>query len=87
VSIPDLRTMHVGPDDVLVAGRVEFRDDLTVPEVEELAERIIEDLRRCDPVIGEVFLQPATTEGLTPERLANVPGPAPEEACDRRSAG
>ena len=53
--------MHVGPDDVLVAGRVEFRDDLTVPEVEELTERIIEDLRRRDPAVGHVFLQPATT--------------------------
>jgi cation diffusion facilitator family transporter len=64
VSIPDLRTMHVGPEDVLVAGRVEFRDDLTVPEVEKLTERIIADLRRHDPVIGEVFLQPATTESV-----------------------
>jgi cation diffusion facilitator family transporter len=62
VSVPDLRTMHVGPDDVLVAGRVEFRDDLTVPEVEELTERIIEDLRRRDPAVGHVFLQPATSD-------------------------
>jgi divalent metal cation (Fe/Co/Zn/Cd) transporter len=62
VSVPDLRTMHVGPDDVLVAGRVEFRDDLTVPEVEELTERIIEDLRRRDPAVGQVFLQPATSD-------------------------
>ncbi len=62
VSVPDLRTMHVGPDDVLVAGRVEFRDDLTVPEVEELTERIIVDLRRRDPAVGQVFLQPATSD-------------------------
>ena len=62
VSVPDLRTMHVGPDDVLVAGRVEFRDDLTVPEVEELTERIIEDLRRRDPAVGQVFLAPATSD-------------------------
>ena len=62
VSVPDLRTMHVGPDDVLVAGRVEFRNDLTVPEVEELTERIIEDLRRRDPAVGQVFLQPATSD-------------------------
>jgi cation diffusion facilitator family transporter len=61
VSVADLRTMHIGPDDVLVAGRVEFQDDLTVPEVEALTERIIDDLRRRDPVIGHVFLQPATT--------------------------
>ncbi len=63
VSVPDLRTMHVGPDDVLVAGRVEFRDDLTVPEIEELTERIIDDLRRRDPAVGHVFLQPATSSG------------------------
>jgi divalent metal cation (Fe/Co/Zn/Cd) transporter len=54
--------MHVGPDDVLVAGRVEFRDDLTVPEIEALTERIIADLRRRDPAIAHVFLQPATSE-------------------------
>jgi divalent metal cation (Fe/Co/Zn/Cd) transporter len=63
VSVADLRTMHIGPDDVLVAGRVEFQDDLTVPEVEALTERIIDDLRRRDPVIGHVFLQPATAGG------------------------
>ena len=62
VSVPDLRTMHVGPDDVLVAGRVEFRDELTVPEIEELTQRIIEDLRSRDPAIGHVFLQPATSD-------------------------
>jgi cation diffusion facilitator family transporter len=62
MSVPDLRTMHVGPDDVLVAGRVEFRDDLTVPEIEALTERIIADLRRRDPAIAHVFLQPATSE-------------------------
>lgn len=60
VSVPDLRTMHIGPDDVLVAGRVEFRDDLTVPQVEALTESIIAGLRRRDPAIGQVFLQPAT---------------------------
>jgi len=62
VSVPELRTMHVGPDDVLVAGRVELRDELSVPEVEELTERIIDDLRRRDPAVRHVFLQPATRE-------------------------
>jgi cation diffusion facilitator family transporter len=62
VSVPELRTMHVGPDDVLVAGRVEFRDELSVPEIEELTDRIIDELRRRDPAIRHVFLQPATTE-------------------------
>ena len=62
VSVPELRTMHVGPDDVLVAGRVEFRDELSVPEIEELTERIIDDLRERDPAIRHVFLQPATSE-------------------------
>ena len=62
VSVPELRTMHVGPDDVLVAGRVEFRDELSVPEIEELTDRIIDDLRDRDPAIRHVFLQPATTE-------------------------
>jgi len=62
VSVPELRTMHVGPDDVLVAGRVEFRDELSVPEIEELTDRIIDDLRSRDPAIRHVFLQPATTE-------------------------
>jgi hypothetical protein len=36
VSIPDLRTMRVGPDGVLVAYRVEFREDLAVPAEVEL---------------------------------------------------
>jgi divalent metal cation (Fe/Co/Zn/Cd) transporter len=62
VSVPELRTMHVGPDDVLVAGRVEFRDELSVPEIEKLTERMIDELRERDPAIRHVFLQPATPE-------------------------
>jgi hypothetical protein len=41
--------------------RIEFRDDLAVSAEVELTGRIIDDLPRRDPVIGEVFLQPATT--------------------------
>jgi cation diffusion facilitator family transporter len=59
VSVPELRTMHVGPEDVLVAARVEFRDELSVTEIEAVTDSIVERLRRRDPGVRDVFLHPA----------------------------
>jgi divalent metal cation (Fe/Co/Zn/Cd) transporter len=63
VSLPDLRTMHVGPDDVLVAANVELRGDLSVTEAQDVTAAIVDDLRDLDPSIRHVFLHPSRGHG------------------------
>jgi cation diffusion facilitator family transporter len=58
-SVPELMTMHVGPDDLIVAADVELRDELSVTEVERVALEIADRLRALDPAVRHVFLQPA----------------------------
>lgn len=58
-SVPEMLTMHIGPDDVLVAADIELHDELTVTEVERVAREIASDLRGVEPRVQHVFLQPA----------------------------
>jgi cation diffusion facilitator family transporter len=56
--VVQLLTMYVGPDSLLVAARVDLRPGPSGEEIEELADRIEDDLRREVPAVGEVFLDP-----------------------------
>jgi cation diffusion facilitator family transporter len=58
-SVPELLTMHIGPDDLLVAANIELRDELTVTEVERVTGEVAAALRAADAAVGQVFLQPA----------------------------
>lgn len=60
-SVPALLTMHVGPDDLIVAADVELRDELTVTDVERVTGEITARLRDVEPTVRHVFLQPAPT--------------------------
>jgi cation diffusion facilitator family transporter len=56
--VPDLRTMYVGPESLLVAARVDLADALPAGRVEELADRIERELKRVVPAVDQVFLDP-----------------------------
>ena len=47
VEVLDLRTMHLGPEDILVALGVRFREDLTTPQIETAIVRIQEAIRKA----------------------------------------
>jgi len=55
-AVLELLTMHLGPNALLVAVRLDLRDDLTAPEVEELSNRIDRELRQVVPDVTQVFL-------------------------------
>lgn len=55
-EVLELLTMYLGPTDMLVAVRLDLRDDLTAREVEELSNRIDHELRKADPDVAQVFL-------------------------------
>ncbi|HEX3329640.1 MAG TPA: cation diffusion facilitator family transporter [Gaiellales bacterium] len=58
-AVPALLTMHIGPDDLLVAANIELRDELTVNDAERIADEIAAELREAEPSVHHVFLQPS----------------------------
>jgi cation diffusion facilitator family transporter len=55
-EVLELLTMYLGPTDLLVAVRLDLRDDLTARDVEELSNRIDHELRETVPDVSQVFL-------------------------------
>ncbi|HEY3766595.1 MAG TPA: cation diffusion facilitator family transporter [Gaiellales bacterium] len=72
-SVPELLTMHIGPDDLLVAANIELRDELTVTEVERVTGEIAATLRSADATVGHVFLQPAPARSVAPDVSGGAP--------------
>lgn len=59
-----LFTMYLGPDEILVAAKVDFRDEATGAEIEAEADRAEERLVARYPAVSYVFLDP--THGRSP---------------------
>jgi cation diffusion facilitator family transporter len=57
-SVPELLTMQLGPDELIVAAKISFADELTADEAEDLAGAIDNRLRQRLPVVRHVFLDP-----------------------------
>ena len=57
-ALLDLRTMHIGPDHLIVAARVAFSDDISADRAEDVADDV--DWRLADrlALIPHVFLDP-----------------------------
>jgi cation diffusion facilitator family transporter len=60
-DVIELRTMHLGPDSVIVAARVAFSDDISADRAEEIAGDIDQRLRERMSVMPHVFLDPTQT--------------------------
>jgi cation diffusion facilitator family transporter len=69
-DVIELLTMYLGPQNLLVAGRLDLRDDLPASEVEDLSTRIDQDLRDALPDVGQVFLD--ATPGRSEDRVARA---------------
>jgi len=63
-EVKELLTMVLGPNALLVAARLDLRDDLLAGRVEHLADELDQDLRRAVPDITEVFVD-ATPGGTS----------------------
>jgi cation diffusion facilitator family transporter len=56
--VDEILGMHLGPDSILLAVTVDFRDELNGREIETAARELSETVRREQPEIKRVFLQP-----------------------------
>lgn len=54
----DLRTQHIGPEELLVAGKVEFKHELTSPEVSRTIDEIETAVREALPLRMRIYLEP-----------------------------
>jgi cation diffusion facilitator family transporter len=57
--VREVRTMHMGPEDILVGATIDFRDELSGPELEAAVDEITGRLQQTEPRITSVYLRPA----------------------------
>jgi divalent metal cation (Fe/Co/Zn/Cd) transporter len=60
-ALLDLRTMHMGPDSLIVAARVALKDELGADDTEDLADEVDRRLSEKLPLQPLVFIDPTQT--------------------------
>ena len=53
-----MRTQHLGPDELLVAAKLEFDVDLTMPELAEVIDEVEAAIRAAVPAARVIYLEP-----------------------------
>jgi cation diffusion facilitator family transporter len=81
-GIDELLTMYFGPDDLLVAAKVHFSDDISADEAEDTAGEIDRRLRERVPIVRHVFLDPTQEESRPRERGRKVEPDPVEQASE-----
>jgi cation diffusion facilitator family transporter len=71
-GVNELFTMHFGPDEVLVAAKVNFSDEISADEAEDIAGDIDRRLQEGLPIVRHVFLDPTQSEATTAARAAEA---------------
>jgi divalent metal cation (Fe/Co/Zn/Cd) transporter len=59
-SIAEFLTMQVGPEDILVAARLEVEDEPSTTSVERVMDDLERDVRRAVPAVRQVFIEQPT---------------------------
>jgi cation diffusion facilitator family transporter len=65
-TVLQLMTMHIGPQSLLVAVRLDLRDGLSSQQVEAVSTRIEVELAEVVPEVTQVFLDPTPREPRRP---------------------
>jgi cation diffusion facilitator family transporter len=73
-EVLELLTMYLGPTTLLVAVRLDLRDDLTARDVEQLSNQIDRELREADGDVSQVFLDATPRPRKVPLQQPVEPG-------------
>jgi cation diffusion facilitator family transporter len=57
-KVIDLRTQHIGPEELLVAGKVEFKPSLTMLGLSDAINEVETTLRKAIPLAMRIYLEP-----------------------------
>jgi divalent metal cation (Fe/Co/Zn/Cd) transporter len=49
--------MHLGPDEILLGANVNFKDDLSVKQIEPIVEKIKADIQKANPKIKYIYIE------------------------------
>jgi cation diffusion facilitator family transporter len=63
LSVSELLTMQLGPEDILVAARIELADHLSTASVERVMDDLQHDVRRAVEAVQQVFIDPTPATG------------------------
>ncbi len=80
-AVSDVRTMHLGPNDILVTASLDFDDAVTAREVEATTARLEQAIKAKHPDVQRLFLDVKGAAGpaTTPERdkvpIPTMPAP------------
>jgi cation diffusion facilitator family transporter len=84
-----MRTQHIGPDELLVAAKVSFLGDLSVPEIAAAVNRVETSVRRAVPTARIMYIEPDVMATEIPEGAIapdDVVGGLPREIAEVRPA-
>lgn len=54
----DLKTQHIGPEELLVAGKLEFDHSLSNPELSDAIDQVERAIRNAVPITSHIYLEP-----------------------------
>lgn len=83
--INEIRTMHLGPEDILVAASVDFHDGWPSEEVEATTERLETSIRKRFPSVRRLFVEAQSREAHRKIVEAGL-APARERKSDKAEA-
>jgi cation diffusion facilitator family transporter len=75
-SINEIRTMHMGPQDVIVAASVDFEDGETARSVEQTTARLDRAIKLRYPEVRNLFIEVQSGATVATAAPANGPGKA-----------
>jgi cation diffusion facilitator family transporter len=61
-AVSEVQSMHLGPEEILVAVSLDFQDTLSGPQLEQAADELTDRLKAADARITRLFLRPRRQE-------------------------
>jgi len=80
-------TVHLSPDQVVVALSLEFRDELTTPEIEATTAALEREIHEALPEVIAIFVKPQSVPPTQPSPLPRLGGKGRLRDLTRGSAG
>ena len=63
VELVEMRTQHIGPEEILIGVRVAFHETLQTKEIAQLINQLEDDIRIELKNAGPIFIEPELSEG------------------------
>jgi divalent metal cation (Fe/Co/Zn/Cd) transporter len=63
VELVEMRTQHLGPEEILIGVRIAFRETLQTKEIAQLINQLENDIRIELDNAGPIFIEPELSEG------------------------